>query len=88
MFKKLRSLFSLENRLTNELQSKLNMGSAHVEQQLSVFSKSVSAGTQQVDKLQADMNRRLSRLEVLFADELAVKEKENVQKIKESRANG
>lgn len=88
MFKKLRSLFSLEDRLTNELQSKLNMGSAHVEQQLSVFSKSVSAGTQQVDKLQADMNRRLSRLEVLLSDVLAEKEKESIQKIKESRAHG
>lgn len=88
MFKKLRSLFGLEQRLIADLQLKLTSTSGEIKDYCKANETRFNDYAKLIDKMGADFNKRMSRLEVLLEDELKAKELINIQKIKESRNNG
>ena len=72
MLKKLRGLFSLERRIIHGVSNHLAQHAAKTAERLIVLEKDIAAKAQQIDKLQAELNRRVGRIEILFADELAL----------------
>ena len=70
MFKKLFGLFSLEERLANSVNQNFQLSQTSLQKQLDTFEKRLAAITQQFDKLSADLNYRLSRIEALLEDDL------------------
>lgn len=85
MFKKLFGLFSLENRIMHGVASNLQTNSASLLQKISILEKDISAKSQQIDKLESDINKRLAFIEYHFKDELAAKEKARDESVKAIR---
>jgi len=85
MFKKLLKIFTIEERLTSSLQLSLNGASQHLIGRLALFEKRIADNANHHDKVRSELNARLSRLEVLFAQELEAKEKARDELVKEKR---
>lgn len=75
MFSKFFKLFSLEEKIVASVGAHLQQSGVATAQTLSAFDLRVLAGTQQLDKLEMDLNKRISRLENLLEEELKEKEK-------------
>lgn len=84
MFKKVRSLFSLESRLAATLQGSEQASGVKLVQ----LEKQIFNATQQLDKLESAINGRLSQIEVLFAAEIEARVKARDAAVKERRLNG
>ena len=75
MFKRLRSLFGLEKRLLGEVQSRLIATSDEIKGYCHVNDTRFTDYAKLIDKMGAEFNQRMSRIEVLFGEELSAKEK-------------
>jgi cell division protein FtsB len=75
MFKKLLAIFSLEKRVIDGVSNHLAQHAAKTAERLIVLEKDIAAKAQQIDKLKADLSKRLAFLEYHFKDELEAKEK-------------
>ena len=78
MWKKIKSLLDLEQRLLGMLQRSLDMASSELKSSLEVMTKSLA-------RQRSEFNGRLSRIEVLFAEELLEKEKARDKLVKKKR---
>jgi cell division protein FtsB len=85
MFKKLRDLFSLEKRVIDGVSNHLAQHAAKTAERILILEKDIAAKAQQIDKLQADVNRRVGKIEILFADELTSKDKAREEHVKALR---
>jgi len=85
MISKFFKLFSLEQKIVASVGAHLQQSAAETSQRLSSFDTRVLSVTQQLDKLEMEMNKRISRLENLLIDELAEKEKARDELIKQKR---
>ena len=83
MFKRLKALFSLEDRLAVSLQAGLQDSVVRFQ----VVEKELIALRGQLDQIEAKTNERLSKIEVLFAEELEAKMKARDAAVKERRLN-
>ena len=75
MFKRLRSLFGLEKRLLGEVQSRLIATSGEIKAYCHANDSRFNDYAKLIDKMSMEFNQRMSRIEVLFSEELAAKEK-------------
>ena len=78
MWKKIKSLLDLEQRLLVMLQRSLDMASDELKDSLVVMTKSLA-------RQRSEFNERLSRIEVLFAEELEAKAKARDERVKKKR---
>jgi len=85
MLAKIRALFSLEKRLGDGLQGHLQAISISQKDQIAALQEQVRSATKLIEQLKGDFNYRLSKFEVLFADELAAKEAERDEFVKQKR---
>lgn len=85
MLKKLFSLFSLENKIISSVGAHLQKSEMDNAARLNAFETRVFAGTQQLDKLEMGLNKRLTRLESLFETELLDKEKQRDELVRAKR---
>ena len=75
MFKRFRSLFGLESRLSNAVQNALLATSGEIKGYCKANEGRFNDYAKLIDKMSMEFNQRMSRIEVLFAEELAAKEK-------------
>jgi len=75
IFKKFIRLFSLERRLTDGLNVQLTDAGMSLGGELARFESVVQSYSQVNTKLKAEFNERMSKFEVLFAEEMEAKEK-------------
>lgn len=79
MFKKIKKLLSIEDRL----QFILNEASSRIQKKLDEVTDQLFNIEKMSDKIKAEFNERMSRFEVLFKDELEEKEKKRDEIVKE-----
>lgn len=85
MFKKLKSLFSLEARLISGVGVEISKLQREVDASQAKLKQSVVDQGQSLNKVRAEILERLSKIEVLFADEIDGKEKLRIEKIRAAR---
>lgn len=75
----------LESKIVASVGNALAKNSADVAEKLLAFEKRLAASSRQLDKLEADINTRLTKIEVLFAMEINAKEKARDIAVKKKR---
>jgi hypothetical protein len=78
-------LFGLESKIVAAVGSLLERFQQDVAGKFMAHDKRITISIAQFDKLKMEMTSRLSRLEVLFADELLAKEKARDLLVKKKR---
>ena len=77
--------FTAEKRIVTGVQEALDGSYKVVLERLKQFEQRIADNTAHFSKAQSEIRTRLSRLEVLFADELAEKEKARDELVKQKR---
>jgi len=86
MFKRIKALFTLESRVDAAVSSHIEKIESYIKALEESVKKKDDDLAKTINRVKADMTARMSKIEVLFADELEAKEKERDQKVREARA--
>lgn len=85
MFKKLKALWNVEQTMMRRVQAKLNEASTNVQELLDDQQAQIKTCYNFNNKTRAELAERLSKIEVLFADELKQKEKERDERVRKAQ---
>jgi len=85
MFKRIKKLFSSEERLSNAFGQELGKIVHKIEVNDDDLRKKLHEVQAGISHINSKMNERMSKIEVLFADEMAEKERQRDAKVKAAR---
>lgn len=85
MLKKLFGIFSLERRIMEGTSNYLQSNTAALLQRLAILEKDIAAKAQQIDKLSMELNKRVGKIEILFAEEIRIKDYAREEHVKALR---
>ena len=85
MFRKLRSIWSLETRLMNAIGNELSKAYDDVKKENAQLKQQLVNHNAVLSKIRADVSERMSKIEVLFEEEIKLKEAIRADKVREAR---